>query len=74
MAKPETVYAYTPAKGYIAYPPYINLSFVDGKYTLTIRHKETVQDHMAFCGETASIELTEEQVMALSDAIIGHIE
>jgi hypothetical protein len=72
--KIECLYAHTPATGYTNYPPYINLSFVDGKYVLTVRHKEIVQDHMAFCGETASIEMTEDQLMKLADAIIGHIE
>lgn len=70
----QTIYAHTPATGYINYPPYFNLSVVDDKYVLTVRGKENVQNHFAFCGETASMELTEDQLMALADAIIGRIE
>ena len=70
MAQPRCVFAFTPDDP--VYPPYVNLSDVDGKLVLTVRgEKKPPTDDRSYeaCGETVSMTLPEDQALQLAHAL-----
>lgn len=65
------IFAHTPATGYSAYPPYINIRSEGESVVVTVRGSEQFVDGVPHCGTTSSISLSRDEWNALRIAVLG---
>lgn len=64
------VFAWTSTENYVYYPPYLNVSVVDGEIVFTVRSPECVDGP----GETARLSLPREQVVELRSKLFDALK
>ncbi len=73
-AQDTTLFAWTSAGDYIAYPQYVNVSRKDGKVSIIVRAFEDASGEYPVMGDTSSCTIPDEDLVQLIVALVQELD